>query len=58
MKKWEEIRKDKLKSRSDKPIQAHPQAVYTSRLLNFKDLPEPVNSSDLSSFQYNPGNKY
>ena len=23
----------------------HPQAIYTSRLLNFKNLPEPVNSS-------------
>ncbi|CAB4380345.1 unnamed protein product [Rhizophagus irregularis] len=34
-------------------IKTHPQAIYTSRLLNFKDLPEPVNSSDLSSFQIN-----
>ncbi|EXX53116.1 Cla4p [Rhizophagus irregularis DAOM 197198w] len=25
-------------------IQTHPQAIYTSRLLNFKNLPEPVNS--------------
>jgi serine/threonine protein kinase len=28
-------------------IQTHPQAIYTSRLLNFKNLPEPVNSGDL-----------
>ena len=34
-------------------IQTHPQAIYTSRLLNFKNLPEPVNSLDLSSFQSN-----
>ncbi|CAB5370751.1 unnamed protein product [Rhizophagus irregularis] len=27
-----------------KNIQTHPQAIYTSRLLNFKNLPEPVNS--------------
>ncbi|POG82984.1 kinase-like domain-containing protein [Rhizophagus irregularis DAOM 181602=DAOM 197198] len=25
-------------------FQTHPQAIYTSRLLNFKNLPEPVNS--------------
>ncbi|CAB4441499.1 unnamed protein product [Rhizophagus irregularis] len=25
-------------------IQTHPQAIYTSRLLSFKNLPEPVNS--------------
>ena len=58
LKRWEEIRKDKLKNKLDKPknIQTHPQAIYTSRLLNFSNLPEPVNSSDLSSFQYNPGN--
>ncbi|RGB25211.1 hypothetical protein C1646_747447, partial [Rhizophagus diaphanus] len=31
-------------------IETHPQAIYTSRLLNFKNLPEPVNSS----FQVNP----
>ncbi|GBB84036.1 hypothetical protein RclHR1_10680010 [Rhizophagus clarus] len=34
-------------------IKNHPQAIYTSRLLNFKNLPEPVNSSVLSSFQVN-----
>jgi serine/threonine protein kinase len=46
------------RSRTDKPkdIQTHPQAIYTSRLLNFKNLPEPANSSDLSSFQFNSGN--
>jgi serine/threonine protein kinase len=54
----EGIRKEKLENRPDrlKNIQTHPQAIYTSRLLNFSNLPEPVNSSDLSSFQYNPGN--
>ncbi|GBC01760.1 hypothetical protein RclHR1_04320001 [Rhizophagus clarus] len=31
-------------------IQTHPQAIYTSRLLNFKNLCKPVNSTDLSSF--------
>ena len=51
----EKIRENKLENRSDnenkpKNIQTHPQAIYTSRLLNFKNLPEPVNSSDLSPF--------
>ncbi|EXX74633.1 Ste20p [Rhizophagus irregularis DAOM 197198w] len=30
-------------------IQIHPQAIYTSRFLNFKDLPEPVNSDVIQS---------
>ncbi|RGB21563.1 kinase-like domain-containing protein, partial [Rhizophagus diaphanus] len=30
-------------------IQTHPQAIYTSRLLNFKNLPEPVNSGAIQS---------
>ncbi|CAB4418701.1 unnamed protein product [Rhizophagus irregularis] len=53
--KCEKIRKNKLKisgsneSRFNKPenIQIHPKAIYTSRLLNFNNLPEPTNSSDL-----------
>ncbi|EXX57482.1 kinase-like domain-containing protein [Rhizophagus irregularis DAOM 181602=DAOM 197198] len=32
-----------------KNIETHPQAIYTSRLLSFKNLPEPVNSNDLVS---------
>ena len=56
----DEISRSKFKNRSIedkyKSLQTHPQAIYTSRLLNFKNLPEPVNSSDLSSFQFNSGN--
>ncbi|GBC25977.2 kinase-like domain-containing protein [Rhizophagus irregularis DAOM 181602=DAOM 197198] len=52
-----EISEKSLKNRSNEnkseSIKTHPQAIYTSRLLNFKNLPEPVNSSDLSSFQVN-----
>src|ERR1043165_2060314 len=44
----EKIRKNKLKNKLDKEkpknIQTHPQAICTSRLVNFKNLPEPVNS--------------
>jgi serine/threonine protein kinase len=60
IKECDKIRRSKFESRSrtDKPkdIQTHPQAIYTSRLLNFKNLPKPENSSDLSSFQFNSGN--
>ena len=29
----------------------HPQAIYTSRLLNFKNLPEPKNADDDESLE-------
>ncbi|GBC25745.2 kinase-like domain-containing protein [Rhizophagus irregularis DAOM 181602=DAOM 197198] len=53
----DEIRRKKFKnskSNDDRSenIQTHSQAIYTSRLLNFKNFPKPVNSSDLSSFQF------
>jgi serine/threonine protein kinase len=46
-----ECEKIKLKSRNNHENRPnnHPQAIYTSRLLNFENLPEPVNSTD--SFQ-------
>ncbi|RIA99713.1 kinase-like domain-containing protein [Glomus cerebriforme] len=51
----EKIREKKLKNRlkenNPRIIHIHPQAIYISRLLNFKDLPEPVNL-DVSTFQY------
>ena len=54
VKECEKIRENKLKNKSNedksKDLQTHPQAIYTSRLLNFKNLPKPVNSSDLSPF--------
>ncbi|RGB40444.1 kinase-like domain-containing protein, partial [Rhizophagus diaphanus] len=56
IKECEKIKENKLKNRKNenqsKNLQTHPQAIYTSRLLNFENLPEPVNSTDyLSSFQ-------
>ncbi|UZO01770.1 uncharacterized protein OCT59_020281 [Rhizophagus irregularis] len=57
MNEYEKIRKHKLESKSSENMseskKSHPQAIYTSRLLNFKNLPEPLNSSDLSLFQLN-----
>ncbi|GES88107.1 kinase-like domain-containing protein [Rhizophagus clarus] len=56
VKECDKIGKKKFKSRLNedkfKNIQTHPQAIYTSRLHNFKNLPKPVNFSDLSSFQF------
>ncbi|EXX68308.1 Tpk1p [Rhizophagus irregularis DAOM 197198w] len=58
----DKIRKEKFKNRSseDKPksFKIHPQAIYTSRLLNFKNLSKPVNSLDLSSFQFSSDTSY
>ena len=50
-------RENTLGENKSKNIKTHPQAIYTSRLLNFKNLPEPINSSDLS-FQFNSEGKY
>ncbi|CAB4431329.1 unnamed protein product [Rhizophagus irregularis] len=38
------IKLNRTSEKRSKNIQTHPQAIYTSRLLNFKNLPEPVNS--------------
>ncbi|PKC55730.1 kinase-like protein [Rhizophagus irregularis] len=57
IKECDKIRKEKFKNRSNedksKSFKTHPQAFYTSRLLNFKNLPKPINSSDVPSFQVN-----
>ncbi|PKC61470.1 hypothetical protein RhiirA1_466506 [Rhizophagus irregularis] len=57
MREYEKIREKKFKNRSNEnkseSIKTHPQAIYTSRLLSFKNLPEPINSSDLTSCQIN-----
>src|SRR6266496_2018764 len=44
MEEHEEIRKKNWKQSEN--VKTHPQAIYTSRLLNFENLPEQVNSSD------------
>ncbi|POG73848.1 kinase-like domain-containing protein [Rhizophagus irregularis DAOM 181602=DAOM 197198] len=63
IKECEEIKENKLKSKTienkSENLQTHPQAIYTSRLLNFDNLPEPVNSTDslsetISSTPANP----
>ncbi|POG74634.1 kinase-like domain-containing protein [Rhizophagus irregularis DAOM 181602=DAOM 197198] len=40
----DKIKLNRISEKRSNNIQTHPQAIYTSRLLNFKNLPEPVNS--------------
>ncbi|MCE8163182.1 MAG: serine/threonine-protein kinase [Candidatus Moeniiplasma glomeromycotorum] len=35
-----------------KTYQTHPQAIYTSRLMNFKNLPKPQNSKEINEIFY------
>ncbi|CAB4489705.1 unnamed protein product [Rhizophagus irregularis] len=53
LKQREEKFENRPNGNNSESIKTHPQAIYTSRLLSFKNLPEPVNSSDLTSFQVN-----
>jgi serine/threonine protein kinase len=41
----EKIRMNKLLDETPKIVRTHPQAIYTSRFLNFKGLPKPINSN-------------
>ena len=36
----------------------HPQAIYTSRLLNYKNLPEPQNSKEINDQFYLTTSEY
>ncbi|PKY52596.1 hypothetical protein RhiirA4_470324, partial [Rhizophagus irregularis] len=58
----DKISKEKFENRSNedksKSFKTHPQAIYTSRLLNFKNLPKPVDSLDLSSFLFSSDTSY
>ncbi|PKY57731.1 hypothetical protein RhiirA4_484056, partial [Rhizophagus irregularis] len=40
----DKIKLNRTSEKRSNNIQTHPQAIYTSRLLSFKNLPEPVNS--------------
>ena len=56
-KQYEEYKKELNKISNDttckKAQKTHPQAKYTSRLLDFKNLPEPPNSKDINTQFYN-----
>jgi serine/threonine protein kinase len=48
----DKIKLNRTDEKKSSNIQTHPQAIYTSRLLNFKNLPEPINSGNLIKFDY------
>ena len=49
MRECEKIRENNKSNKKDpEDIQTHPQAIYTSRLLNFKNLPE-LNSGNVQT---------
>ncbi|POG80525.1 kinase-like domain-containing protein [Rhizophagus irregularis DAOM 181602=DAOM 197198] len=54
----DKIKLNRTSEKRTKNFQTHPQAIYTSRLLNFKNLPEPVNSdeSDLNEMNLDDEN--
>ncbi|PKK62820.1 hypothetical protein RhiirC2_789793 [Rhizophagus irregularis] len=45
----DKIKLNRTSEKRSNNIQTHPQAIYISRLLNFKNLPEPVNSGAIQS---------
>ncbi|CAB5374871.1 unnamed protein product [Rhizophagus irregularis] len=51
----DKIKLNRTSERRSSNIQTHPQAIYTSRLLNFKNLPEPVNSGAIQSTLFSEG---
>ncbi|CAB4431340.1 unnamed protein product [Rhizophagus irregularis] len=51
----DKIRLNRTSEKRSNNIQTHPQAIYTSRLLNFKNLPEPVNSGAIQSTLFSEG---
>ncbi|PKB95160.1 hypothetical protein RhiirA5_437263, partial [Rhizophagus irregularis] len=42
----DKIKLNRTSEKRSNNIQTHPQAIYTSRLINFKNLPEPINSGN------------
>ncbi|RGB25717.1 kinase-like domain-containing protein [Rhizophagus diaphanus] len=51
----DKIKLNRTSKKKSNNIQTHPQAIYTSRLLNFKNLPEPVNSGAIQSTLFSEG---
>ncbi|PKB95367.1 hypothetical protein RhiirA5_436850, partial [Rhizophagus irregularis] len=51
----DKIKLNRTSEKRSNNIQTHPQAIYTSRLLSFRNLPEPVNSDDIQSTLFSEG---
>ena len=50
LEKLEELTYEFTETTDTKLFETHPQAIYTSRLLNFSNLPEPVNCPNQEEF--------
>src|SRR5581483_8215710 len=50
LEKLEELTYEYTETTDTKLFETHPQAIYTSRILNFSDLPEPVNCPNQEEF--------
>jgi serine/threonine protein kinase len=56
--KLEELSYEFTESTDTKLFETHPQAIYTSRLLNFSNLPEPVNCPNQEEFVSSRNGKF
>ena len=58
LKKLEELTYEFTETTDTKLFETHPQAIYTSRLLNFSNLPEPVNCLNQEEFVSSRNGKF
>ena len=58
LEKLEELSYDFSDTTNTKLFETHPQAIYTSRLLNFSNLPEPVNCPNQEEFISSKNGKF
>src|SRR5436309_15042367 len=58
LEKLEELKYEFTETTDTKLFETHPQAIYTSRLLNFSNLPEPVNCPNQEEFVSSRNGKF
>ena len=58
LEKLEELTYEFTETTDTKLFETHPQAIYTSRLLNFSNLPEPVNYPNQKEFVSSRNGKF
>ena len=58
LEKLEELTYEFTETTDTKLFETHPQAIYTSRLLNFSNLPEPVNCPNQEKFVSSRNGKF
>ena len=58
LEKLEELTYEFTETTDTKLFKTHPQAIYKSRLLNFSNLPEPVNCPNQEEFVFSRNGKF